>query len=140
MPTPLSNRRRIRKALTGIGCGAFTAIMLLQLTQSGMVHFSDPVAKYLPKTRSVHNSFPDAAPVTLLQLALHTSGLALDSRDAGIYTKGSASDWEKTLVAALAHTSYEFASGTHGALSIIDDSILALALRAGPCTSHTPSI
>ena len=35
----------------GIGCGAFTAIMLLQLTQAGRVHFSDPVSKYLPEMR-----------------------------------------------------------------------------------------
>ena len=28
----------------GIGCGAFTAIMLLQLTHEGRVHFSDPTA------------------------------------------------------------------------------------------------
>jgi CubicO group peptidase (beta-lactamase class C family)/pimeloyl-ACP methyl ester carboxylesterase len=112
----------------GIGSGAFTAIMLLQLTQSGKVHFSDPVSKYLPEMRSVRNPYPDAAPVTLLQLAVHTSGLTLDSRDAATYTKSSPAEWEKTLIAALPHTSYEFEPGTHGALSNIDDSILALAL------------
>ena len=95
---------------------------------SGTVHFSDPVAKYLPEIKVVHNPYPDAAPVTLLQLAVHTSGLALDPKDAATYTKGSAADWEKTLIAALPHTSYEFEPGTHGALSNIDDSILALAL------------
>jgi CubicO group peptidase (beta-lactamase class C family)/pimeloyl-ACP methyl ester carboxylesterase len=112
----------------GISCGAFTAIMLLQLTQSGTVHFSDPVTKYLPEIRLAHNPYRDAAPVTLLQLALHTSGLSLDYKNAATYTRSSAADWEKTLIAALAHTSYEFEPGTHGALSNIDDSILALAL------------
>jgi CubicO group peptidase (beta-lactamase class C family)/pimeloyl-ACP methyl ester carboxylesterase len=112
----------------GIGSGAFTAIMLLQLAHAGAVHFSDPVEKYLPEMKSVHNPYPNAAPVTLLQLAVHTSGLALDSRDTDTYTKGSATEWEKTLTAALLHTSYEFEPGTHAALSNIDDSILALAL------------
>jgi len=112
----------------GIGCGAFTAIMLLQLTQAGRVHFSDPVSKYLPEMRLVQSPYPDAAPVTLLQLALHTSGLALSSKDAAPFLKGSAADWEKTLVAALPHTSFDFEPGTHGAFSNIADSILALAL------------
>jgi CubicO group peptidase (beta-lactamase class C family) len=80
----------------GIGSGAFTAIMLLQLAHAGTVHFSDPVEKYLPEMKSVHNPYPDAVPVTLLQLAVHTSGLALDYRDADKYTKGSFPEWEKT--------------------------------------------
>jgi len=65
----------------------------------------------------VQSPYPDAAPVTLLQLALHTSGLALSSKDAAPFQKGSAADWEKTLHAALPHTSFEFEPGTHGALS-----------------------
>jgi CubicO group peptidase (beta-lactamase class C family)/pimeloyl-ACP methyl ester carboxylesterase len=119
----------------GIGSGAFTAIMLLQLTHAGTVHFSDPVEKYLPEMKSVRNPYPDAAPVTLLQLAVHTSGLDLDSRDGGPYTKGPAAEWEKTLIAALPHTSYEFEPGTHAALSNIGDSILALALSRA---AHQP--
>ncbi|MBZ5623628.1 MAG: serine hydrolase [Acidobacteriia bacterium] len=110
-------------------------MMLLQLTHEGAVHFSDPVEKYVPEVKLVHNPYPDAAPVTLLQLAVHTSGLALDSRDAAMYTRGSVAEWEKTLIAALAHTSYEFEPGTHAALSNIDDSILALALSRA---AHQP--
>jgi CubicO group peptidase (beta-lactamase class C family)/pimeloyl-ACP methyl ester carboxylesterase len=112
----------------GIGSGAFTAIMLLQLAHAGTVHFSDPVERYLPEMTSVRNPYPDAAPITLLQLAVHTSGLALDSKEAATYTRGSAAEWEKTLIAALPHTSFEFEPGTHAAPSNIDESILALAL------------
>src|SRR5260370_866224 len=112
----------------GIGAGAFTAIMLLQLTHAGTVHFSDPVQRYLPEMKSVRNPYPDAAPVTLLQLAVHTSGLALDGKDAATYTKGSVAEWEETLLTALPHTSFEFEPGTHAAPSNIDESILALAL------------
>uniref|UniRef100_Q01RP8 Beta-lactamase n=1 Tax=Solibacter usitatus (strain Ellin6076) TaxID=234267 RepID=Q01RP8_SOLUE len=119
----------------GIGSAAFTAIMLLQLTRAGTVHLSDPVERYLPEMKSVHNPYPGAAPVTLLQLAIHTSGLALDSRDAATYTSGSAAQWENTLIAALPHTSYEFELGTHAASSNIDESILALALSRA---AHQP--
>jgi CubicO group peptidase (beta-lactamase class C family)/pimeloyl-ACP methyl ester carboxylesterase len=111
-----------------IGSGAFTAVMLLQLTRAGTVHLSDRVEKYVPELKSARNAYPDAAPVSLLQLAVHTSGLTLDVRDGDAYTKGPIADWEKTLVAALRHTSYEFEPGTHAAASNIDESILALAL------------
>jgi hypothetical protein len=112
----------------GIGTEAFTAVMLLQLVRAGKVHLSDPVERYLPEMKQVHNPYPDAAPVTLLQLAIHTSGLALDETHAETYTKRSTVEWEKTLIAALPHTPYAFEPGTHAAVSNIDDSILALAL------------
>jgi CubicO group peptidase (beta-lactamase class C family)/alpha-beta hydrolase superfamily lysophospholipase len=108
-----------------IGSGAFTAIMLLQLRRDGAVHFSDPVEKYVPEMKLVRNPYPDAAPVTLLQLAVHTSGLALNSAES-----------DKTLDAALAHTSYEFEPGTHAALSNIDESILASALSRAAHQSY----
>lgn len=118
----------------GIGSGAFTAIMLLQLTHEGKVHFSDPAEKYVPEMKLAHNAYPEAAPITLLQLAVHTSGLALDSRN-GTNTTGSAAEWEKGLIAVLPRTRYEFEPGTHAALSNIDDSILALALSRA---AHQP--
>jgi CubicO group peptidase (beta-lactamase class C family) len=61
----------------GIGTGAFTAIMLLQLMRDGKAHLSDPAEKYVTELKSVRGRYPDAAPVTLMQLALHTSGLDL---------------------------------------------------------------
>jgi CubicO group peptidase (beta-lactamase class C family)/pimeloyl-ACP methyl ester carboxylesterase len=121
----------------GVGAGAFTAVMLLQLVHAHTVHFSDPVEKYLPEMKSVRNPYPDAAPVTLLQLAVHTSGLALDSRDAGAFTRGPVAEWEKTLIAALPHTTYEFEPGTHAATSNIDESILALALSRAAQQPYT---
>jgi uncharacterized protein len=117
--------RASAESLYGIGSGPFTAIMLLQLNRAGKVHFSDPVAKYVPELRPAENRYPDAAPVTLLQLAVNTSGLDLNS-DA--YSRGSIAEWEKTLIATLPHTTYEFEPGTHAAVSGIGDAILALAL------------
>jgi CubicO group peptidase (beta-lactamase class C family)/pimeloyl-ACP methyl ester carboxylesterase len=122
----------------GIGAGAFTAIMLLQLVHAGTAHFSDPVEKYIPELKkSVHNPYPDASPVTLLQLAIHTSGLALNARNAGAFQQGSIAEWEKMLIAALPHVTYEFEPGTHAAASNIDDSILALALSRAAHQSYS---
>src|SRR5215471_8300671 len=60
-----------------IGTGALSAIMMLQLMRDGKVHLSDPAAKYVPELKSVRSRYPDAAPLTLMQLALHTTGLEL---------------------------------------------------------------
>src|SRR5215469_10645069 len=65
-----------------IGTGAFTAIILLQLVRDGKVHLSDATEKYVSELKSVRSQYADAAPVTLMQLALHTSGLDFGPRAA----------------------------------------------------------
>src|SRR5215471_2417763 len=85
----------------------FTALMLLQLVQDGKVHFSDPAEKYFPEVNKVTDRFPGAPPITLMQLATHTSGLAREPGDLETYLKGPVTDWEKVLIAALPHTRYE---------------------------------
>ena len=117
----------------GIGASPFTAIMLLQLVRDGKVHFSDRVETYVPELQTVPGQYPDASPVTLLQLALHTSGLTLDSKE--IYPRSAAADWEEALLAALPRINFEFEPGTHAALSNVDDAILALALARA---AHQP--
>jgi CubicO group peptidase (beta-lactamase class C family)/pimeloyl-ACP methyl ester carboxylesterase len=109
-----------------IGTGAFSAIMLLQLVRDSKAHFSDPAEKYVPELKSVRGRYPDAAPVTLMQLALHTSGL--DFGPMGASSNGPAEGWEKSLIAALPSAQYAFEPGTHAAASYIEDAVLALAL------------
>ena len=109
-----------------IGTGAFTAIMLLQLVRDGKTHFSDPAEKYVTELKSVRSQYPDAAPVTLMQLALHTSGLELGP--AGAKSTGPDTGWDKFLLATLPNAQYAFEPGTHAAFSDIDDALLALAL------------
>src|SRR5215475_4435664 len=112
-----------------IGTGALTAIMLLQLVRDGKAHLSDPAEKYVPELKLVHSRYPDAAPVTLLQMALHTSGL--DVKLATANSKTLLVGWEKNLMAALPHAEYAFEPGTHTAASNIESAVLALALSRG---------
>ena len=42
--------------------------MLLQLMRDGKAHLSDPAEKYVTELKSVRSRYPDAAPVTLMQL------------------------------------------------------------------------
>jgi CubicO group peptidase (beta-lactamase class C family) len=106
----------------------FTAVMLEQLAEGGKVHLSDPVEKYFKEIRTVQDQFPDAPPITLIQLATHTSGLESEPGDTKKYVQGPVSDWEKTLVAALPQTRYAFEPGTHYSYSNIGFAILGAAL------------
>ncbi len=108
-----------------IGTSALTAIMLLQLLHDGKVHLSDPAVKYVPELKMVRSRYPDAAPVTLMQLALHTSGLEMsaESKDSG-----GAAGWAKGLIAALPRAEFAFEPGTHADASDLEGPVLALAL------------
>ena len=67
-----------------VGVAAFTGVMLLQLIHDGKVHLSDRVDKYFPEIARIPARYPDAAPLTLLQLATHSTGLDLEETAAGV--------------------------------------------------------
>jgi len=106
----------------------FTALMLLQLVQDGKVHFSDPVEKYFPEINKVQGRFPGSPPITLIQLATHTSGLDREPGDTETYLKGPVADWEKVLIAALPHTKYIYEPGLRFSYSNIGYAVLGAAL------------
>lgn len=106
----------------------FTALMLEQLVDAGKVHLSDPVEKYFPEIKLVQGRYPDAPPITLIQLATHTSGLGREPDDTEKYVTGAAADWEKTLIAALPHTHCIYEPGTRFSYSNIGYAILGAAL------------
>lgn len=106
----------------------FTALMLEQLVEAGKVHLSDPVEKYFPEIKAVQGRFPDAPPITLIQLATHTSGLDREPDDVEVATTGPVADWQKTLVAALPHLHYQFEPGIRFFYSNIGYAILGAAL------------
>jgi hypothetical protein len=90
----------------------FTAVMLDQLVEAGKVHLSDPVRRYFPEIALVQGKYPNAPPITLLQLATHTSGLGREPDDMDRYDQGPTADWEKMLIAALPHLHYVAEPGT----------------------------
>jgi CubicO group peptidase (beta-lactamase class C family) len=119
----------------------FTALMLEQLTDADKVHLSDPVEKYFPEVNSVQGRFHDAPPITLIQLATHTSGLGREPDDMDKYLTGVVADWEKTLIAALPHVHYVYQPGVRFSYSNIGYATLgaALARAAGqPYAEYVP--
>ena len=114
----------------------FTALMLLQLVHEGKVHLSDPVEKYFPEIHLVQNNYKNAPPITFWQLATHTSGLATDPEPIQTYIKGALADWEKTLIAALPHTRFEYEPGTHFNYSNVGYAVLGAALARAAHQSY----
>jgi CubicO group peptidase (beta-lactamase class C family) len=106
----------------------FTALMLLQLVEAGRVHLSDPVEKYLPEINRIEGRAPDAPPVTLIELATMTSGIAREPEDLPAFLQGPVSEWERVMVAALAKTHYAYEPGTRYLYSNIGYAILGGAL------------
>jgi CubicO group peptidase (beta-lactamase class C family) len=106
----------------------FTAVMLMQLVAAGQVQLSDPVERYLPEVKQIASRPRGAAPFTFLQLATMTAGLAREPNDAGPFWTGPVSSWEKTLLAAMPHTSYTSFPGTEYSYSNIGYAILGAAL------------
>jgi len=52
----------------------FTATAILQLRDAGKLRLDDPITMHLPWF-NIQNTFPDAPPITILNLLTHTSGL-----------------------------------------------------------------
>ena len=106
----------------------FTALMLLQLVQSGKIKISDPVEKYYPEINTIQGRDATAEPVSFLQLALHTSGIANEPDDMATYTRGPAAKWEETLIAALPHTKFVARPGVKIVYSNVGYALLGAAL------------
>jgi CubicO group peptidase (beta-lactamase class C family) len=56
----------ITKTLTGIA--------IMQLRDRGLLKLDDPIVKYVPELRSVHNPFGDTGAITLRHLMTHSAG------------------------------------------------------------------
>src|SRR5580698_488247 len=105
----------------------FTATLFLQLVEEGKVRMDDPVEKYVPEVKSIQG-YADQPPVTLRELASHTSGLRrepeLADRD-----DGPVDQWENKLLACIPATSFDSRPGTGFLYSNIGFAILGLALE-----------
>ncbi len=52
----------------------FTGIAIMQLRDRGLLKLEDPVIKYIPELRDVHDPFGDMSEITIAQLLSHTAG------------------------------------------------------------------
>lgn len=62
----------------------FTGIAIMQLRDRGLLKLDDPVTKYLPELRAVHNKFGSMDEITIRHLMTHSAGF-----------RGSTWPWDK---------------------------------------------
>lgn len=112
----------------------FTAIVLMQLVDKGVVKLDDPVEKYLPEIKGLRDPPAGAKPITLGMLASHTGGLirAPALPDAMV---GPIAEWEAKVIASIPTVSFDSEPGTKYLYSNIGFGILGLAISRA---AHSP--
>lgn len=107
---------------------SFAGFLMLQLQQDGMLNINDPVEKYLPEIKFLvdYDKYP---PITIKQLATHTSGLDRESRSRDENVRfGKIDEWENNLVKAISETSFRSKPNERFGYSNIGFAILGLTL------------
>jgi CubicO group peptidase (beta-lactamase class C family) len=116
----------------------FTALMLLQLVETGTVRLTDPLEQYVPESRAVTGAPPGAPPVTLLQIATMMSGWSREPGGPMSDTSvGPVRDWEKKVLELLPRTTFANPPGTEYLYSNIGYATLGLALERAAKQPYT---
>jgi CubicO group peptidase (beta-lactamase class C family) len=92
----------------------FTGIAIMQLRDRGLLRLEDPVVKYLPELRAVHDPFGDIGEITIRHLMTHSSGFRNPT-----WPWGGDKDWQphepqywSQLVAMMPYTEILFRPGS----------------------------
>ncbi len=105
---------------------SFTAFLMMQLVQEGILDLEQSVETYLPEIRGLQG-YSNLTRFTFRQLASHTAGLIrepkLEKADAGPIV-----EWESKVLQAIPTTSFEFLPGERFGYSNIGYGILGFAL------------
>lgn len=92
----------------------FTGVAIMQLRDRGLLKLDDPIIKYLPELREVHNPFGDMSQITIKHLMSHSAGFR-----APTWPWGGDKDWHphepqhwSQLVAMMPYTEISFKPGS----------------------------
>lgn len=92
----------------------FTGIAIMQLRDRGLLKLDDPIVKYLPELREVHNTFGDMSEITIRHLMSHSAGFR-----ASTWPWGGDAQWHphepahwSQLVAMMPYTEIQFKPGS----------------------------
>jgi len=103
----------------------------LQLVEKHQMRLTDPLEKYVPEVKQVKSPPVGTPPITILQVAMMTSGLAREP-ECNNHSDGSSAEWQKIVLRCLPKTSYVNEPGTTYLYSNIGYATLGLAIeRAG---------
>ena len=92
----------------------FTAIGIMQLRDRGLIILDDPITKYVPELREVHNEYGSMDNITIRHLMSHSAGFR-----AGTWPFAGGEDWQpheptewSQLVSMIPYTEIEFEPGS----------------------------
>ncbi len=92
----------------------FTGVAIMQLRDRGLLKLDDPIIKYLPELRDVHNPFGDMNQITIKHLMSHSAGFRGPT-----WPWGGDKDWHphepqywSQLVAMMPYTEISFKPGS----------------------------
>ena len=111
---------------TGSISKSFTAFLLMQLVEEGVIKLTDSIESYLPEIKKL-KGYSDETKITFLQLSTHTSGLIREPELEGA-ASGPIEDWEHKIIQSIPMTSFESRPGEKFRYSNIGYGILGLAL------------
>ncbi len=93
----------------------FTGIAIMQLRDRGLLKLDDPVIKYVPELKAVHNPYGDMSEITIRQLMSHSAGF----RNPTWVWRDDDKDWQpfepprwEQLVAMMPYTEVLFKPGS----------------------------
>jgi CubicO group peptidase (beta-lactamase class C family) len=92
----------------------FTGIGIMQLRDRGLLSLDDPVVKYVPELRAIHDPFGDVSDIKIRHLMSHSAGFRASTWPWGgdqPWHPFEPTSWEQ-LVAMLPYTEVEFAPGS----------------------------
>jgi len=92
----------------------FTGIAIMQLRDRGLLALDDPVVKYVPEVRRIHNPFGDVSQITIRRLMSHSAGLRASTWPWGgdrPWQPFEPTEWSQ-LVAMFPYTEVLFEPGT----------------------------
>ena len=105
---------------------SFTAFLMMQLVQDGIIKLDDPIEKYLPEIRELVG-YSDSTKISFAQVASHTSGLH-SGPNLGKAANATVDEWESLLLECIPTTSFGSKPGQRYSYSNIGYAILGLAI------------
>lgn len=105
---------------------SFTAMLMMQLEEEGILDIDEPIENYLPAIKKL-KGYSDSTRISFKQLAAHTAGLQREPDWEEAYT-GPIQDWEQKLLACIPKTAFQSKPGERYSYSNIGYGILGLAL------------
>lgn len=111
---------------TGSISKSFTAFLMMELAEDGLIKLDDPVELHLPEIKRLYR-YSEVSKITLRQLATHTSGLEREPQLEGA-ASGPIGEWENKISKSIPTTAFEYKPGEKFSYSNIGYGILGLAL------------